>query len=32
MRNLYGGGYTHIADIEGVQKMLDNAKRWKIIL
>ena len=26
------GGYAHIVDIEGVQKMLDEAKRWQIVL
>ena len=25
-------GYIHIADIEGVQKMVDKAKRWQIVL
>ena len=25
-------GYTHIADIESVQKLLHNAERWQIIL
>ena len=26
------GGVIHIADIEGVQKMLDKAKRWPIVV
>ena len=32
MQHLHEGDYTHIADTESVQKMLDKAKRWQIVL
>ena len=32
MLHLHGGGYTNIAFLECVQKILDKAKRWEIVL